>query len=737
MRTRFGRHLRLSACALLLPLSVLAAPPAAAGGGVRVMTGATPETSAMPNDRFTVTDAAQLTGRRVALPMPSCTAATSSVCDGVRLLNTLDGFDLQPRVTLPFTGPIDVSSFVPTTVYVEGAGQHVGLQQITYDPAAHVLLGTVRDQLREQTRYTLVVTTGVRDASGHRLSSGIRVPFTTMSATTELDRMRRSLDDGSAYRQAGIATKAPAFTQGATTTVYPVTSALLVTRQDQTKTDPHAPLVSSQVLSTTVAGTSCIAFGSFDSPQFVTRGAYIPPVPSSRTPKVQTKARLGFALVVPAGVAPAGGWPVAVYGPGFTRSYFDLFLTADANATAGIATLSIDPLGHGFGPRSTITVGTGPVQSTFLAYGRGQDLDGDGLITDSEGVQPSDRKTLSGGKVVADAPSPYALVGDRDGLLQTALDNMAAVRMIEHGITVPGCQAGQPVTLAKTHVAYYGLSFGSIYGTMLFGTDPHLTRALLNVGGGPIIDIARTGHFRYLLAPQLGVSRPNLLNGGPGLNGFTEDIPQPFEPPITAPHKGVLRLQRYLRDATWYERAGSPESFAPLIRLRPRYAAKPEVLFQTAFGDDTVPNTTAGNIYRAGHLMDRVTYYRNDKTPTSGTNPHGFLEDPTLFGREMGQLQLTVFLKTGTAIDPDGPAPIFEFPIADPDNLQCLHLGQPSEGKAGFPPAAAGDCGHRPTDQHLSSTGTADTGGGEQATAPASSTLPSTGGSPLAPLGPV
>ena len=697
------RYVLLVLTTLALSSAVGLPAVASAAGGVSVAAGSSPDSSAMPNNRFTVADNRQLTGRRVALPMPSCTAATSSTCDTVRLLNTLDGFDLQPRVTIPFTGGIDVSTVVPSTVYVEGGGLHVGLQEITYDPAQHVLLGTLRDQLPEQSTVTLVVTTGVRDTSGRPLTHGTRVPFTTMSATTELDRLRRSLDDGTAYRQAGITSRAASFTQGSTSTVFPVADQPFINRLDQTTTDP-TKLTSSAVLTDQVAGSSCFAFGSFESPQFVTADAYVPPVPTSQTPPALGKARVGFSLVVPAGVAPAGGWPVAVYGPGFTRSYFDLFLTSDANAAAGIATLSIDPLGHGYGPASKISVGAPGTEKTFLAYGRGRDLDGDGKITTSEGVQPSDRKMFSGGTLVSDTPSPYALVGDRDGLTQTALDNMAAVRMVENGVTVPGC-LGRDVPLRRTGVSYYGLSFGSIYGTVLMGTDPHVHRALLNVGGGPIVDIARQGFFRFLLAPQLGVNRPNLLNGGPGLDGFTEDIPQPFEPPITTPHAGAVRLQRYLRDAIWYERPGSPESFAPLLRLRPRYAAK-DVLFQTAYADDTVPNIEGGNMYRAGKLFDRVTYYRNDKTPTNGADPHGFLEDPTLFGRQMAEVQLTTFLRDGTAIDPDGPGPVFEFPIANPDNLNCLHFGQPSEGMSAFPPAPAGECGPRPADKEFTATST-------------------------------
>jgi hypothetical protein len=55
-------------------------------------------------------------------------------------------------------------------------------------------------------------------------------------------------------------------------------------------------------------------------------------------------------------------------------------------------------------------------------------------------------------------------------------------------------------------------------------SDPHVTLGLLNSGGGPIADIARLSGLRNLLSQQFGVSRPSLLNGGPGLNGFTESI---------------------------------------------------------------------------------------------------------------------------------------------------------------------------------------------------------------------
>jgi len=125
------------------------------------------------------------------------------------------------------------------------------------------------------------------------------------------------------------------------------------------------------------------------------------------------------------------------------------------------------------------------------------------------------------------------------------------------------------------------------------------------------------------------------------------------------------------------------------------------LLFQSAYGDQTVPNPTAGTIYRAGEIFDLVTYYRNDRTPTYSTNPHGWLADPTLAGRYFGQIQLTVFLSSGMRIDPN---PLwFETPVSDISNLSCLHYPDPETGakpSPSFDLPTQGDCPHLSIDDN-------------------------------------
>jgi hypothetical protein len=276
--------------------------------------------------------------------------------------------------------------------------------------------------------------------------------------TSELARLRAALDDGSAYTAAGIAARTASFTQpnpgrpvlagapGATvTTVFPPPPATTeqIQRNDQktTSTDP-ATFASEPVPNLALLGVGCYAFGSYETPQYARPDSTIVPTATTRTPPVQGKARNGFALIVPTGPPPAGGWPVAVYGPGFTRSYFDLFVTADANALAGIATIATNPLGHGFGPASRVTV-QGPGGATFLSYGRGRDLTGDGKIEAAEGSQPA-IAVSSDPAPAPRAPTPGDPASRRrtrctdcaEAFLQTVVDNMALIRSVEAGMTV-------------------------------------------------------------------------------------------------------------------------------------------------------------------------------------------------------------------------------------------------------------------------------------------------------------
>jgi hypothetical protein len=133
--------------------------------------------SPFPTDRFTVEDKSQLTGLRVNLPMPSCVTEPSE-CADISILNTLDGFNPQPRLSIPFDGAIDLKTVSSKTVFLlclgrpqegdrdEHCASVVGINQIVWDPVRQTLHAESDDFLDQHTRYALVVTEWILGSDG-------------------------------------------------------------------------------------------------------------------------------------------------------------------------------------------------------------------------------------------------------------------------------------------------------------------------------------------------------------------------------------------------------------------------------------------------------------------------------------------------------------------------------------------------------------------------------------------
>src|SRR5437016_8504803 len=517
---------------------------------VAVMHGPSYGSRIFPDNAFTVADASQLTGRRInfregidypnigGVLQPSCTTADYSICDAFAQLNKLDGFDLQPRVLVPFTGAIDLGSVNASNFFIstDKGGFFSGLRQLTFDPATNTLAGISDAFLSERTAYRIHVTNGIVDTAGRHVNAcggTCVVRFTTRTATGSLVRIRQSMDlplsnSANAYVLAGFpdaststASRKVTFTQNGVNDVFLAASvepSLVdpfdgIVRTDQVKVDPTAPeaFQSSAVPNLIPPGTAgYYAFGTFLSPryQFVSASGQqdnpygvgagftdgeIPPVPTTQTPVPFGADRLGVIVVTPDPAQFPPPSPAAIYGPGFTRSDYDLFVTADYNASVGITTLATDPSGHGRGPLSTTTVTSNGTPTTFLSYGRGRDLNGDGIIGDglNDGVGPTGHVQPDGSQL----PSRKPIDGLESGLVQTVVDDMALGRALQAGLDIPGIGTN---LVDPSRIMYYGLSFGGIYGTMLMGTDPLFHQGLLNVPGGPIRSEEHTSELQSL-----------------------------------------------------------------------------------------------------------------------------------------------------------------------------------------------------------------------------------------------
>jgi hypothetical protein len=433
-------------------------------------------------------------------------------------------------------------------------------------------------------------------------------------------------------------------------TVFPLAGVTSILFSRQTGTAPTFAV--SPTGTPFLAGVGSIAFGAFDSPDYETSAKAIP--------AVQGTNRLYFNLFLPAGVAPAGGWPVALYGHGFTDSKNGSpFLVAGSMARHGIATIAINVVGHGSGPLGTLIVNRtagGPV--VLPAGGRGIDQDGNGAIETTEGVN---------------AASPQTLVASRDALRQTVIDLMQLVRQVEAGMDVDGNGTRD---LDPSRISYFGQSFGGIYGTKFLAVEPNVRLGVPNVPGGSIIEVARLGAFRPLVWLSL-VSRAPMLANLPGLFQFNENMPLRNQPPVIDTVPGASAIQQALEWSEWASQSGNPAAYAVHLRARPLSGVPAKsVILQYARGDRTVPNPTTSAIIRAGGLQDRTTVFRNDLAfaadPAFPKNPHTFLTNvPGLFPSGpgavalAGQDQIARFFASNGAVvvDPDGAGPLFETPL--------------------------------------------------------------------------
>ena len=146
---------------------LLVMPTATLAAGVQAMFDlSSPSKGPFPSDAFTVLDPTQNTGVVVSLPKPDC-ATHPTDCADIDVINTLDGFNIQPRISIPFSAPIDLSTVSSSTIFLVGpGGDVVGINQAEWEPLTNTLHVESDEQLAQDTTYLLVVTRDVHDASG-------------------------------------------------------------------------------------------------------------------------------------------------------------------------------------------------------------------------------------------------------------------------------------------------------------------------------------------------------------------------------------------------------------------------------------------------------------------------------------------------------------------------------------------------------------------------------------------
>jgi pimeloyl-ACP methyl ester carboxylesterase len=716
---------------LIAPAS-LAAPARAASQVHALFDLSTPASGPFPSNAFTFANSSQNTGLRVDLPKPDCSVRPSD-CEDLDVINTLDGFNLLPRVSIPFDGPIDLATVTSQTIFLislgstlpdgNAVGRIVGINRVVWDPLTNTLHAESDELLDQHTRYALIVTNGLRDAEGrpveaseafcrfrHDLnfgqqgdrhlkdyrksllealkaarSAGVREAsivtasvFTTQSSTAILEKIRDQIKS---------ATPAAAdfnLGSGGTRTVFPLDGVTGITFNQQTRVTPlgFTPLSLDISLLRIIPGAvGQVAFGKYPSPDYTIHpGEYIPEVDTrSGTPQVQRMNDVFFNLFLPSGTPPAAGWPVAIFGHGSPNNKNDQPLEVAATMAAhGIATVAISFYGNGSGPLSTLTIDrTSGTAVTLPAGGRGIDQNHDNLIS-----------AIGEGR---NAAPPRAIISSRDAARQTIADFMQLVRVIEVGVDVDG--DGSP-DLDPSRIYYFGHSLGAMWGTIFLAVEPNVRAAVFNSVGTPYDNLRLSPMFRPgSIGIPLRDRVPSLLNS-PGLTNiggvdvlpplFNEGLPLRDQAPLINIVAGAMEIQEVLDHMKWASQSASSLACAPYLRKSPLTGVPAKsVLFQFSIGDQIATNPTTTAVLRAGDLADRATYFRNDLARGENNlvpkNPHlliRLIKTPSVAAMARGiQEQIAVFLASdGNLIIHPEPNRFFEVPIAGPlpENLNFI-----------------------------------------------------------------
>jgi hypothetical protein len=680
-----------------------------------------PSIGPFPSDQFTVPDETQITGLRVALPRPDC-AERPSDCEDLDVINTLDGFNLQPRLTISFDSPIDVGTVNSSNVLLVEFGNHrrprtIGIDQIVWDPGTNRLYVESDQALAQHARFALIVTRGVRDASGspvaasqsfhefmsfgsgryhEALTEGVRAArhagihqheivtaavFTTLSSSAVLEKIRDQI-------KADV--PAPAsFVYAGIRTVFPRESVRSIRVHQQTRVSPPGFTdsdVTMDLFDFVRGAVGTLALGHFLSPNYETPDKYIPAVGTlTGTPVPLSMEELGFDLVLPSGPAPATGWPVAIWNHGGGASKESIAFFAAKMAQHGLATIAINAVGHGFGPLSTleITLSDGD-QIVFPAGGRGVDINGDNVIDDKEGF---------------DTVPPFAIITDRDGRRQTIADTLQLVREIEVGMDVDG--DGKP-DLDPSRIYYFGQSNGGINGITFLAVEPSVLAGVANVPGGSRVEFRRLSPVSRqnngdllaqripsllnppglielegvpLMPPFFHENKP-LRNGAPLAFHLADGTSRVVRSPVINDVPGAIEIQTAFENQEWVNEPADPVVYSPHLRSEPLPGVpRKSVIIQFAKTDQNDPNPATTRLVQSGDLADVATYFRNDLAyaERSGVpkNPHTFIFrilNPVVSDIAVGaQEQIATFFETdGAAIIHPEPARFFEVPIVPP-----------------------------------------------------------------------
>jgi hypothetical protein len=403
------------------------------------------------------------------------------------------------------------------------------------------------------------------------------------------------------------------------------------------------------------------------------RGVFNPAAPA--TPFIP------FVMSVPASAAPAGGYPVTIFGHDLTRTRTDGFALSSALATAGQVMIGIDEpwmgdrntckgfgnflLAAGVPAQAALDLfacvnpapGTGNPTQTCNAAGRCQSIDRSGALAcapSGPGMADQDKACFLAGQghcasdgkcengAFASVFSPAVGVNipvngwnllnltnffaTRDNFRQQVVSHGQLARVIQSTATGNLGQQAGGITLDGTKISYVGQGLGGILGTLYSAVAPEVRNAALNVpGGDPALILLTSPAF----AQQKAAFQAALAAQGIATNSPTYDT--------------------FLGIAKWIIDPADPVNAAPYLVRNTRSSAQDPLAnggstrrgyVQWIADDQVVPNPSTVELIRSvvgdptatGVLLrptdnGGIANFWAKQFPSSGTpaNNHGFL----------------------------------------------------------------------------------------------------------------
>jgi dienelactone hydrolase len=587
----------------------------------------------------------------------------------------------------------------------------VGINHIVWTPDTRELSFRPDVALDQHTTYVLVVTTGVRDtkgdpigvaegfsrfrqdlahdgdryyrralltaqwAVGRVMGRGVEVAalsaFTTQTATHIVERMREAIYAAPAPTlnfNVGLAGERAVF---ADATIAAITNNADINVNGALTPQP---INLAQWRGIVPGAVGTVAFGTFRTLDFATiPSGHVAPIPTRTGTLAATgEITVAFDLWLPAGPRPATGWPVYIYGHGSFGDRNSGARIAAIAAEHGLATITINALGRGWGPRTTMTVRrTDGTTLTFAASGLGRDQNGDGVIGDWEpfrALRPDLLHNLSGPTAVSVA------------------QHFALVRALRAGVDVDG--EGAP-DLDGARIYMLGGSFGGLVAMMTAAYEPAVrAAAFVSMGIMPAyLGMLLPSERGPVGTAQLAARIPSLINSAHGVTSidgqsvqapfYNDNLPLRDEPPRINIVPGAVAIQRVVDRIVWVGQYASALGFAPRLRRAPPpgVPARP-FLLQFGRGDQNIANPFAMDLVRAGDFADRVSFYRHDLNfgrPGVPANPHAFFNtinqaNPNFYRIFLGaQDQAATFFESdGRTVVHPTPTELWEVPIRSP-----------------------------------------------------------------------